>query len=112
MDFTVHGCCSNTQADAAAAVLPKNFHGSSDNCLMGFIYSIEIYEICHRTFGSSQWKCPTCPTIFVNTAAVPLMRYAPLTVARFSKLDIRALPVSNLSAAPVVHGCLPVRGGL
>ena len=76
---------------------------------MGFIYSIEIYEISHRTFGSSQWKCPT---IFVNTAAVPLMRYAPLTVARFSKLDIRALPVSNLSAAPVMHGCLPVRGGL
>ena len=30
----------------------------------------------------------------------------------FSKSDIRALPVSNLSAAPLMHGCIPVRGGL
>ena len=31
---------------------------------------------------------------------------------RFLKSDIRALPVSNLSAAPVMHGCIPARGGL
>ena len=30
----------------------------------------------------------------------------------FSKSDIRALPVSNLSAAPVMHNCIPVRGAL
>ena len=30
----------------------------------------------------------------------------------FSKSDIRALHVSNLSAAPVMHGCIPARGGL
>ena len=30
----------------------------------------------------------------------------------FSKSDIRALPVSNLSAAPVMHGCIPASGGL
>ena len=49
------------------SVWPKNFNGSSDNCPMGFIYSIEIYEISHRTFGPSHRKCPTCPTIFMNT---------------------------------------------
>ena len=32
-----------------------------------FIYSNEIYEISHWTLGSSHWKCPTCPTSFVNT---------------------------------------------
>ena len=32
-------------------------------------------------------------------------------VCVFSKSDIRALPVSNLSAAPVMHGCIPARGG-
>ena len=48
----------------------KNFHDSSDNCLMGFIYFIEIYQISHRTFGSSHWKCPTCPMIFMNTVII------------------------------------------
>ena len=45
----------------------KNFHGSSDICLMGFICSIQICEISHQTFGPSHRKCPTCPMIFVNT---------------------------------------------
>ena len=49
-------------------VLPKNFHGSSDICPMGFIYSIQNCEISHQTFGPSHRKCPTCPMIFVNTA--------------------------------------------
>ena len=30
---------------------------------------------------------------------------------QFSKSDIRALPVSKLSAAPVMHGWIPARGG-
>ena len=52
----------------AFSVLPKNFHGSSDICPMGFIYSIQNCEISHQTFGPSHRKCPTCPMIFVNTA--------------------------------------------
>ena len=49
------------------AVYPKNFHDSSDICPMGLMYSIEIRQISHRTFGPSHRKCPTCPMIFVNT---------------------------------------------
>ena len=49
------------------SVYLKNFHDSSDICPMGFMYSIQIHEISHRTFGLSHWKCPTCPMIFVNT---------------------------------------------
>ena len=45
----------------------KNFHDSSDICPMGFIYSIQICEISHQTFGPSHRKCPTCPMIFMNT---------------------------------------------
>ena len=52
----------------ALTVYPKNFHDSSDICPMGFMYSIQIREISHRTFGPSHRKCPTCPMIFVNTA--------------------------------------------
>ena len=52
------------------AVYPKNFHDSSDICPMGFMYSIQIREISHQTFGPSHRKCPTCPMIFVNTAYV------------------------------------------
>ena len=37
---------------------------------MGFIYSIQICEISHQTFGPSHQKCPTCPMIFVNTVHV------------------------------------------
>ena len=46
----------------------ENFHGSSDICPMGFIYSIQLCEISHQTFWPSHRKCPTCPKIFVNTA--------------------------------------------
>ena len=42
---------------------------------MGFIYSIEIYEISHQIFGSSHRKCPTCPTIFVNTVPILDLQY-------------------------------------
>ena len=49
------------------SVFMKNFYGSSDICPMGFIYSIQICEISHQTFGPSHRKCPTCPMIFVNT---------------------------------------------
>ena len=52
------------------AVLPKNFRGSSDICPMGFIYSVQICEISHQTFGPGHWKCATCPMIFVNTVMV------------------------------------------
>ena len=48
-------------------MLPKNFHGSSDICAMGFIYPIEIFEISHQTFGPCHRKCPKCLMIFVNT---------------------------------------------
>ena len=50
-----------------STVYPKNFHGSSDICAMSFIYSIQIFEMSHQTFGLSHRKCPTCPMIFVNT---------------------------------------------
>ena len=36
----------------------ENFHGLSDVCLMGFIYSLLICEI-YQTFGSGRQKCPT-----------------------------------------------------
>ena len=52
---------------AKGTVFTKNFHGSSDICRMGFIYSILICEISHQTSGPSHRKCPTCPMIFVNT---------------------------------------------
>ena len=48
------------------SVCPKNFHGSSDICLMSFIYLIQICEISHQTFEPSHRKCPTCLMIFVN----------------------------------------------
>ena len=50
------------------AVYVKNFHGPSDICLRGFIYSIQICEISHETFGPSHRKCPTCPMFFAYTA--------------------------------------------
>ena len=34
---------------------------------MGFIYSIQICEISHQTFGPSHQKCLTCLKIFINT---------------------------------------------
>ena len=37
---------------------------------MGFIYSIQICEISHQIFVPNHRKCPTCPMIFVNTAAL------------------------------------------
>ena len=52
------------------SVFMKNFYGSSDICPMGFIYSIQICEISHQTFGPSHRKCPTCPMIFVNTVFI------------------------------------------
>ena len=48
-------------------VTALNFHDSSDICPMGFIYSIQICEISHQTFGPSHRKCPMCPMIFMNT---------------------------------------------
>ena len=33
----------------------------------GLIYSIQICEISHQTFGRSHRKCPMCPMIFMNT---------------------------------------------
>ena len=35
---------------------------------MGFVYSIEICEISHQTFGPSHRKCPMCPTFLAYTA--------------------------------------------
>ena len=58
---------TNFKAQLGMAVYPKNFHDSSDICPMGFIYSIQICEISHRTFGPSHRKCPMCPMIFMNT---------------------------------------------
>ena len=57
------------QYHTISPVFMKNFHGSSDICPMGFIYSIKICEISHQTFGPSHRKCPTCPMIFVNTVS-------------------------------------------
>ena len=58
----LHPC----KTKSVITVLPKNFHGSSDICPMGFIYPIQIFEISHQTFGPSHRKCQTCPMIFVN----------------------------------------------
>ena len=41
----------------------------------------------------------------------PLLLLTELQDFTFSKSDIRALPVSNLSAAPVMYGCIPAREG-
>ena len=60
--------CNNS----SASVYLKNFHDSSDICPMGFIYSIQICEISHQTFGPSHRKCPTCPMIFMNTGALAM----------------------------------------
>ena len=60
----------NTESWELESVLPKNFHGSSDICPMGLIYSIQNCEISHQTFGPSHQKCPTCPMIFVNTVRI------------------------------------------
>ena len=49
------------------AVYLKNFHDSWDICPMGFVYSIQICEISHQTFGPSHRKCPMCLMIFMNT---------------------------------------------
>ena len=65
--------------------------------------------------------------LYMNTASVPVyFQYRnvhfwhyrlnhgnfAMHFSLFSKSDIRALPVSNLSAAPVMHGCIPASGGL
>ena len=60
-------CISRPQSVTVNSVFMKNFHGSSDICPMGFIYSIQICEISHQTFGPSHQKCTVCPMIFVNT---------------------------------------------
>ena len=59
--------CQLVHIDSGEAVYPKNFHDSSDICPMGFIYSIQICEISHQTFGLRHQKYPTCPMIFMNT---------------------------------------------
>ena len=46
----------------------KHSHDSSDICQMGFIKSIQICEISHRTFGPIHRKYPMmCPMIFMKT---------------------------------------------
>ena len=75
------------------SVFMKNFHGSSDICPMDFIYSIQICEISHQTFGPSHRKCPTCPMIFVNTASVTLtFDLWPWPFARTSLLSLVITP--------------------
>ena len=39
----------------------------------GLIYSIQICEISHQTFGRSHRKCPMCPMIFMNTLVCIIM---------------------------------------
>ena len=60
---------------------------------MDFIYSIQICEISHQTFGPSHRKCPTCPMIFVNTASVTLtFDLWPWPFARTSLLSLVITP--------------------
>ena len=68
LDLFNDDTCPSGHISRPTPVFMKNFHGSSDICPMGFIYSIQICEISHQTFGPSHRKCPTCPMIFVNTA--------------------------------------------
>ena len=50
------------------SVYPKNFHNWWDIWRMSFIYSIQICEISHQTFGLSHRNtCPMCPMICMNT---------------------------------------------
>ena len=78
-------------------MLPKNFHGLSDICLMGFINSIRNCEISHQTFGSSHRKCPTCPMIFVNTGIITLLNVHVTTTGLSFRLQVRMQPASQLS---------------
>ena len=64
----MQGIAKSSSNDDAESVLRKNFHGSSDICPMGFIYSIQICEISHQTFGPGHQKCLMCPMTFIDTA--------------------------------------------
>ena len=64
-----------------ATVEAKNFHGSSDICLMGFIiyiFYLNLWNLSIKTFGTSRQQCPRCSTFFAyavawhRTAAKPL----------------------------------------
>ena len=46
----------------------KTFRNHQTKCPMGSLKYIRKCQLCHRTFGSNHRKCPTCPTIFLNTA--------------------------------------------
>ena len=50
------------------AMYPKNFHDSTDICLMGLVYTMQICEISDQTFGPSHRKCPMWLMNFMITA--------------------------------------------
>ena len=81
-------------------VLPKNFHGSSDICPMGFIYSIQICEISHQTFGPGHRKCPMCQMIFVNTAINQNTGYL-LNITFISGVGVTKAPFVNFSVSKI-----------
>ena len=61
--------------------VPEKFHDSSDICPMGFVYSIQVCEISHPTFGPSEMSDVSddfhehCPRfIQKNTFTVKNMR--------------------------------------
>ena len=78
----------------------------------GLIYSIQICEISHQTFGPSNRKWPTCPMIFVNTGQWTCTYSRPMIVhmGRVTELKLSCYPVllsvdsetrySNKTAAP------------
>ena len=79
------------------------------------ITSVVIMVIEINTLGNQLNKKWTYTTISFHhyTLSQKLCDWLILdTQPLLSKSDIRALPVSNLSAAPVMHGCIPASGGL
>ena len=41
----------------------------------GCIYSIQICEIFHQTFGPGHGKCPMCPMIFMKTGSIAWLNF-------------------------------------
>ena len=82
----------NATTTHSKAVAPKNFHGWSNNCLMGLIYT--FFNLWYRwtfprwTFGPSHWKCLTsddfhehCKSIFFqDSSAIPPAYLSHITV--------------------------------
>ena len=76
---------------------------------MGFIYSIQICEISHQTFGPSHRKCPTCPTFFAYTALVQVMAWRRQATSHYqSQCRPRSLPPYGVTRPQWVNSLWPI----